>query len=197
LSAPAPALPHGHDLPPSPWVLRFAHLPRPGGQVLDLAAGMGRHAALFAAAGMKVEAVDRDPAALEALRRINGVKVIEADLEAGAPWPFAAHRFDAVVVTNYLWRALFPRIAGSLAPGGVLIYETFGIGNERHGRPSNPDFLLKSGELLEFARDAGLEVVAYERGLVNVPKAAVIERICARRAPAAPARLDASRPDAP
>jgi SAM-dependent methyltransferase len=177
-------------------VARFAGLTRPGGQVLDLAAGMGRHAALFAAAGMRVTAVDRDPAALAALRGIAGVQVIEADLEGGTAWPLAQRHFDAVVVTNYLWRPLFPAIAAALAEGGVLIHETFGIGNEKFGRPSNPDFLLRAGELLEFARGAGLEVVAYERGLVRSPKAAVIERICARRAPSGPAPLDAGNAEA-
>lgn len=158
--------------------------------VLDLAAGHGRHARALAAAGLAVDAVDRDQAALDALRRITGVRVHAADLEAGA-WPFAARLFDAIVVTNYLWRPLLPHLAASLAPGGVLIYETFGVGNEKFGKPSNPEFLLRNGELLEFARSSALTVVAFESGLTARPGLAVIERICARRADAhaAPAPL--------
>ena len=85
-----------------------------------------------------------------------------ADLENG-PWPLAGERFDAVVVTNYLWRPLMPSLLASLADGGVLIYETFALGNEAFGRPSNPDFLLRPGELLRCCR--GLHVVAYEDGV--------------------------------
>ncbi len=175
----------------SRWVMRFAPLIGAGGTVLDLAAGHGRHARALAEAGLAVEAVDRDPAALEALRRLTGVRVHAADLEAGA-WPFAARLFDAIVVTNYLWRPLLPHLAASLAPGGVLIYETFGVGNEKFGKPSNPVFLLRNGELLEFARSSALAVVAFESGLVARPGLAVVERICARRtdANAAPAPLD-------
>ena len=178
-------------LPPSPWVMRFATLIRPGGKVLDLAAGHGRHARALADAGLAVRAVDRDPAALEALRRIAGVCVRAADLETGA-WPFAAAAFDAVVVTNYLWRPLLPDLVASLAPDGVLIYETFGVGNERYGKPSNPQYLLRNGELLEFAHAFRLTVVAFESGLVARPGPAVVERICVRRADArtAPALLD-------
>lgn len=186
-----PAAPAPHTLQaPSPWVMRFAALIRTGGTVLDLAAGHGRHARVLVETGLAVEAVDRDPAALEALRRIAGVHVHAADLEAG-PWPFAGAAFDAIVVTNYLWRPLLPDLAAALAPGGVLIYETFGVGNEKYGKPSNPEFLLRNGELLEFARNSALAVLAFESGLVARPGPAVVERICARRADlhAAPARL--------
>ena len=178
-------------LAPSPWVLRFAALIRPGGGVLDVAAGHGRHARALATRGLAVHAVDRDPAALEALRRIAGVNVHAADLEGG-PWPLAGAAFDAIVVTNYLWRPLLPDLAVSLAPGGLLIYETFGVGNEKFGKPSNPEFLLRTGELLEFARSSALMVIAYESGLQARPGPAVVERICARRADAhtAPAPLD-------
>lgn len=171
--------------------MRFAPLVRAGGTVLDLAAGHGRHARALARAGLAVEAVDRDPVALEALRRLAGVQVHAADLEAGA-WPFAARQFDAIVVTNYLWRPLLPHLAASLAPGAVLIYETFGVGNEKFGKPSNPEFLLRNGELLEFARSSVLTVVAFESGLVARPGLAVVERICARRTDTnvAPAPLD-------
>ena len=177
-----PAAPLAHTLqPPSPWVMRFAKLIRVGGTVLDLAAGHGRHARALAETGLAVQAADRDAAALAALRRIAGVQVHAADLEAG-PWPFAGAAFDAIVVTNYLWRPLLPDLAASLAPDGVLIYETFGVGNEKFGKPSNPAFLLRNGELLEFARNSALAVVAFESGLVARPGPAVIERICVRRA---------------
>lgn len=172
---------HGANLAPSAWVRRFVGLVRPGGAVLDLAAGHGRHARLLAAAGLAVTAIDRDAAALASLRAIAGVEALEADLEAGQ-WPLAGRCFDAIVVTNYLWRALLPRLGASLAEGGVAIYETFAAGNEIHGKPSNPDFLLRAGELLDWARSAGLEVVAYEHGSVTAPRAAVVQRICARLA---------------
>lgn len=174
--------PHGAGAP-SPWVARFIALARPGARALDLAAGHGRHARLMAQAGCMVEAIDRDPAALASLAAIPGVRARQADLEGG-PWPCAAAAYDLIVVTNYLWRARLPDLLASLAPGGVLIYETFGLGNERFGKPSNPDFLLAPGELLDLARQGGLRVVAFESGEVASPRPAVIERICALRAPA-------------
>lgn len=126
-------------------------------------------------------AVDRDPAALAALADVSGVATREADLE-GAAWPFPAGAFDAVVVTNYLHRPLFGPIADALAPGGVVLYETFMLGNERFGKPANPQFLLRPGELLE-ALGARLAVVAFEQGRVERPRPAVIQRLCAVRGP--------------
>jgi SAM-dependent methyltransferase len=170
--APAPAAPaapqgHGHG-EPSPWVQRFGRLAAPGASVLDLACGGGRHVRWFAARGARVTAVDRDAAALAPLRELAGVEVIVADLE-GSPWPLAAgRRFDAVVVTNYLWRALLPRLVQAVAPGGWLIYETFAQGNGTVGKPSNPDFLLRPGELLQ-AVAGRLRVVAYEDGMLEAP----------------------------
>lgn len=146
--------------PPSAWVARFAHLFAPGGSVLDLACGSGRHVRWLAGRGFRVTGVDRDAAALEPLKPI--AEIVVADIEAG-PWPLEGRLFDGIVVTNYLWRALLPRLAASLAPGGVLVYETFAIGQETIGRPSNPDFLLQPGELL--AAFAGLRVVAFEDGI--------------------------------
>ena len=181
--------PHGAGAPPSPWVCRFLGLTAAGGSVLDLAAGCGRHAAHAAAAGYRVTAVDRDPAAAATLRAIAGVEVVQADLELG-PWPLPGRVFDAIVVTNYLWRPLFPLIAAALDGGAVLIYETFAAGNELHGRPSNPAFLLRPGELLEISREYGLAVVAYEYGLRPHPQPAVIQRLCARRGTQAPALLE-------
>jgi len=169
-----------HDLKtPSPWVVRWAQLIPPG-EVLDLACGNGRHARYFSAMGHAVVAVDRDPAALEALRDVPRVEPLQADLEADRPWPLAGRRFAGIVVTNYLHRPLFAHLLVSLAEGGALIYETFARGNERFGRPSNPAFLLDPGELL--AAFAGkLRVVAFEQGIVTQPKPAAIQRLCALR----------------
>jgi SAM-dependent methyltransferase len=170
-----------HDLDaPSAWVTRWAPLVSKGGQVLDVACGSGRHARYLAGRGHPVIAVDRDKEALARLANVSGVEVRAADLEADA-WPFAKASFDAVIVVNYLHRPLFQHLRAALRPGGVLIYETFMIGNERFGRPSNPDFLLAHGELL--ARTARtLTAVAFEQGQVKVPRPAVVQRLCAARA---------------
>jgi SAM-dependent methyltransferase len=143
------------------------------GPVLDVASGAGRHARFFAARGFEVVAVDREA------QKLPGVSFVQADLENGKPWPFAGQRFGAIVVTNYLHRPLFGAIADSLEEGGVLIYETFMIGNERFGRPSNPDFLLRPGELREAF--ASLRIVAFEEGEVARPKPAMTQRICATK----------------
>jgi SAM-dependent methyltransferase len=164
----------------SPWVSRFAPLVPGGGVVLDLACGSGRHTRLFAGLVDRVEAVDRDAAALAQLTGVKGVSVRVADLEHG-PWPYVGRRFSGIVVTNYLHRPLLPLIEGALAADGVLIYETFMLGNERFGRPTNPDFLLRSQELLEMAQAAGLRVIAYEEGEIQVPKLAVVQRLCATK----------------
>lgn len=170
---------------PSRWIARFAPLIAPGA-VLDVACGAGRHTALLRALGHDVTAIDRDISRLGPLADDAGVEALEADLEDGGPWPLGARRFAGVVVANYLHRPLLPALIDAVGEGGVLIYETFAAGNERVGRPSNPDFLLRPGELL--AAVAGeLAVIAYESGVVETPKPAVIQRICARRgdAPAA------------
>ncbi len=162
---------------PSDWVRRFAPLIRAGGQVLDVACGGGRHARFLAGLGHGVEAVDRDAEALLRLAGVAGVSARGADLENGR-WPYAGRRFDAVVVTNYLHRPLLPNLLAALATDGVLIYETFAAGNERYGRPGNPDFLLEPGELLELAR-GWLHVVAYEDTYVAAPRPAMVQRLCA------------------
>jgi len=155
--------------------------------VLDVACGSGRHLRWLAARGLQVTGVDRDAAALAPLQGLG--RIVTADIES-APWPFAGETFDAVVVTHYLWRALMPTIVASVADGGVLIYETFALGNEAFGKPSNPAFLLRPGELLEHAR--GLHVIAYEDGLLADP-ARRVQRLAARRGSAPPAPLE-SRP---
>jgi len=172
----APMEPHP-DSPPSAWVQRWIPWIRPGGAVLDVACGAGRHARLLARLGFEVDAVDRD-AALFAGPPAN-VSLREADIEAG-PWPYAGRRFDGIVVTNYLHRPLLPVLADSLEPGGVLIYETFAHGNERFGKPSNPAFLLAPGELIDAVRGK-LRVVAFEDLVVDDPRPAAVQRLCARR----------------
>ena len=173
----------GHEfaatLPVSPWVRRFAGLVEKPGPVLDLAAGYGRYTNYFKELGYEVVAIDRNREALEALGP--GFETIQADLEDGSPWPLAGREFPGIVVTNYLHRPLFPLLATALQPGGILIYETFGVGNERFGKPSNPEFLLRPGELLEVARRYELAVLAYECGEVSEPKRAIVQRMAAQR----------------
>lgn len=175
-------------LAPSAWVSRWARLVPPG-EVLDLACGAGRHARLFAGLGHTVVAVDRDAQGLAELAGVPGVRTLAADLEVD-PWPLAGQQFAGVVVTHYLYRPLFAPILDAVAPGGVLIYETFAVGNERLGKPSNPAFLLRSGELLQ-AFAGQLQVVAFEQGRLERPRPAVVQRLCARRAEDSEARLDA------
>ena len=170
---------------PSDWIARWSHLVPTGAPVLDVACGLGRHLRWFAARGHPVTGVDRSPQAVEAAAAVG--EALCADIE-NAPWPLQGRQFGAVVVTNYLWRPLLPTIVASVAPGGVLLYETFASGNETVGKPSRPDFLLQPGELLRAC--AGLRVVAYEDGYLDSPER-FVQRIAAVRALAsadAPAR---------
>jgi SAM-dependent methyltransferase len=169
---------HAHGASaPSQWLVRWADSIPAGGCVLDVAAGRGRNARWLASRGHPVDAVDSDPEALATLSQVTGVHVLCADLEKAA-WPCPPGRYAGVVVTHYLHRPLFPELIKALAPAGVLIYETFALGNERFGRPSNPDFLLRPGELLEAVRGR-LRVIAYEDVFVDQPKPALVQRICA------------------
>lgn len=167
--------------PPSAWIARHASLIPPPGRVLDLAAGGGRHTRYFKGLGHAVTAVDWDVSRLADLAGDAQIEIIAADLEGSASWPLGDRRFAGIVVTNYLHRPLFSKIAAALQPGGVLLYETFGVGNERFGKPSNPDFLLKPGELLDFAETAGLVVRAYYCGAVAEPQPAVLQGVVAVR----------------
>ena len=172
---------HGTE-PPSPWVQRWSHLVADGGTVLDVACGRGRHAYWFHASNHPLALVDRSQEAIESIAIPTiSCEAVVADIENG-PWPFSGRQFDAVVVTNYLWRPLLPTLVNSLAPGGVLIYETFTQGNETVGKPSRPDFLLRPGELLEVC--SGLRVVAFEDGFSSGPDgqaARFVQRIAAVR----------------
>ena len=172
---------HG-EAQPSAWIRRWSHLVAAGGSVLDVACGRGRHLRWFARLGHPVVGVDRSPEAVDSLADLGAggnAQVLLADIE-NAPWPLVQDRlprqFDAVVVTNYLWRPLLPTILHSLAPGGVLLYETFAQGNASVGKPSRADFLLAPGELLDVC--AGLRVVAYEDGFCDAP-ARFVQRIAA------------------
>ncbi len=175
------------DAPASAWVQRFAGLIPAGGAVLDLACGAGRHSRFLRAVGLEVLAADRDPVLLQALAA-EGILTRQVDLEAGPQgfdWPFEASSFAAIIVTNYLHRPLFPRMLASLRADGLLIYETFAIGNAAFGRPSNPDFLLADAELIAQMRsnsEVKMHVLAYEHGYVDQPKPAIVQRICARKA---------------
>lgn len=173
--------PTGHESgDPSDWVARWAPLAPTDRPVLDLACGRGRHTRWLLPRGATVVAVDRDVSGLDDLRGDPALTIVEHDLERGDPFPFAARSFGGVVVTNYLHRPLVPAIVAAVAPGGVLVYETFAVGHERHGRPSNPDFLLRPGELRE-AVAGELEVLAFEEFERSAPRAAVLQRIAARR----------------
>ena len=163
---------------PSAWIRRFLPLVPAGGLVLDLAAGGGRHVRLLCETGYRVVAADRDVAALRAaFGGDSRCEIVEQDLEDSGPWRLG-EGYDGIVVANYLWRPLLPALAAALAPRGVLLYETFMVGNERFGKPSNPDFLLRPGELLA-AYLGRLEIVAFEQGAIAVPRPAMIQRVAA------------------
>ena len=167
--------------PPSAWIERFAALLPEKSRVLDLACGAGRHTRLLAAAGHSVTAVDRNRTGTEDLSGDRRIRLVTADLEDSSPFPTGGERFDCVLVTNYLWRPLLPAILSAVDRNGLLLYETFTTGNERFGKPRNPDFLLRPGELLDVVRGE-FDVIAFEQGVVDDPRPAIVQRICARRA---------------
>jgi SAM-dependent methyltransferase len=172
---------HGaHDA--SPWVVRFASLIPPGGQVLDVASGTGRHTRWFLDRGYDVVAVDRDVSGLDDIGEHDRLEMVEVDLEDGEPFPLRNRRFAGVVVTNYLYRPILDQLVSAVASGGALIYETFSAGNERFGRPTRPEFLLRPGELLDVVRGE-LRVVAFEDLVVDQPRPAAVQRIAAVRDP--------------
>jgi SAM-dependent methyltransferase len=178
-----PIDPHYSFMDASEWIARFAPLVREHGCVLDVACGAGRHSRLFLDRGHPVVALDRDVTRLGDLRKREGLRVVESDLENGDAWPLGEETFAGIVVANYLNRPLFRILIDRLEPAGVLIYETFAKGNERFGKPSNPAYLLNDGELLKIVRGK-LRVVAYEAVEIVEPKPALVQRICATNDPA-------------
>ncbi len=181
---------------PSDWAVRFSPLIRARGPVLDIACGSGRHIRFFHDRGHPVTGIDIDHRSVEDLYGIDGIEILRADLEGEEGWPLGERKFSAVVVTNYLHRPLFPQILDALEPDGVLIYETFGLGNQHFGRPSHPSFLLRAGELIEMVRGR-LEIVAYENGEVTLPRPAVIQRLCAVNSTCPDTDRDCDPPPAP
>lgn len=194
---------HNLDLP-SAWVERFApFIPKdtPLGDhpVLDLACGGGRHSRFLAKLGYSVYAVDQSQALLDLLKNgledrfAQSIQTHQADLE-GQDWPLENMKFSGIVVTNYLYRPRFKDLLKLLIPNGVLIYETFALGNEVFGKPSNPDFLLKPHELLDLIRaDEAFQILDFEQGIVDRPKPASIQRICAVRSHGIPLQLPYER----
>lgn len=179
---PLHGLPQTHAGPPSPWVSRFLPLIPSGGPVLDLACGAGRHLRALLGRGCPLTGVDRDLRGVADLLGTPGLRLVTADLEDGSPWPLPGEQFAAIIVTHYLWRPLFPAILAALQPGGLLLYETFANGHQRFGRPSNPSYLLRDGELLTLTAGS-CQIVAFEQGIVASPKAAVVQRLCAVKTP--------------
>ncbi len=164
---------------PSSWIVKFAPLIKSQGRVLDLACGSGRHAKWLAQQGYQVDALDRDPIATASMHEIDGIHVTTVDLETAEP-PTFEHRYDGIIVSRYLHRPLLATLATLLQPGGILIYETFMRGNERFGKPSNPDFLLMPDELLHTYTPL-LNVIDFEQGEIAEPKPAMLQRICAQK----------------
>jgi len=170
----------GHDSQPiSPWVRRHAGRIAPASNVLDLACGNGRHARYLANLGHRVTATDIDLSGVADLAANPQVTLVKVDLE-NSPWPFTGHLFGGIVVTNYLFRPLFPLLVTALGKDGTLIYDTFTLGNECFGHPRNPSFLLNPGELLDaFAAD--LRILAYDHGRVDEPRPAMRQRLCGQK----------------
>ena len=162
---------------PSEWIREHTKLISPGGSVLDLACGSGRHTSFLLKRGNNVTALDRDISQLKDVPETKNLKILEHDLEGALRWPFAPQAFDGIIVANYLYRPLFSEIVKSLAPQGILIYQTFAVGNEKYGHPRNPQYLLSKDELLQVFGKR-LHVVKYSHGLIKRPFPAVMQSIC-------------------
>lgn len=170
--------PHTKIKNPSIWVIRFASQVKSRGTVLDLACGSGRNGRWFLKAGNRVTFLDRDISALADLDNNQQAEILCSDLEHGAPFTLGGQPFDGVVVTNYLQRDILGDICDAVTPGGLLLYETFGIGNATYGRPRNAKYLLEPGELIKMVR-ADFDILGYEHGLRRMPSPAIIQRVAA------------------
>ena len=168
---------HDAQLNASSWVRRFATQIPKGGLVLDLACGAGRHTIFLADLGYSVLAVDQDVSLIE--QNTNSLITSKATNLELDEWPLDGLEFSGIVVTNYLYRPHWDQLPKMLAKGGVLIYETFAQGNAQFGKPTNPNFLLNPGELLNLAARHALKVLAYEDLYVDEPKPAMVQRLCA------------------
>ena len=165
---------------PLDWVVKHAAGIDESGHVLDLACGNGRHTRYLLSLGFRVTALDRITGGLSRMVGNNGLRILECDLEDGSAWPLAGESFEGVVVTNYLYRPIFGSLINALSDGGVLIYQTFAIGNAEYGRPHNPDFLLRKNELIE-TFGPHLDILDFEQGYTDQPSPAIIQRICCRK----------------
>ena len=164
---------------PSSWVERHLDGFPAAGHVLDVACGGGRHLRLLSRSGRTLTGIDRTLDGVRDLVGVDGITLIEADLENGAPFPVAGQRFGGVIVTNYLYRPILPAIVAAVADDGLLVYETFALGHEKLGRPSNPDFLLRPNELIDAVRPH-LTIVAYTHGRIDDDgRPRVVQRIAA------------------
>ena len=164
----------------SAWVRRFYDQIPKTGLILDLAGGSGRHTRFLTQKGFKLLLLDNDIAKAKDLQGVENIVLMEYDLEDGSTLPFPKSSFQGVVVTNYLYRPIFPQLLNLLDDGGILIYETFAVGNEKYGRPTNPDYLLKSGELISLV-SSQMRIIAYEECLVGRPAKAYVQRITAAK----------------
>lgn len=162
--------------PPSPWVVRYAERV-PEGPVLDLACGGGRNGRYFLSAGRRVTFLDRDVSGLADLSANKSAAIMAYDLESGLPWPFSEAQFSGIIVVNYLYRPLLRHLSHSLSTGGLLIYQTFAQGNEKYGRPRNPEFLLAPDELLN-TFGATMEVIDFQQGFMPEPDR-IVQSLCA------------------
>lgn len=166
--------------PPANWVVKHGGVIPPGGTVLDVACGPGRHGRFFRSLGHPVVFLDRDITQVADMASIDDVEIVAQDLEGGRPWPLTGRQFAGVIVVNYLYRPILPALVAAVQPGGALIYETFAVGNEAYGHPTNPDYLLHREELLIAVRPE-LVVMAYEDVEETEPRPTVRQRILAVR----------------
>ena len=161
---------------PNKWVECYSSLIPSGGSVLDLACGSGRHTGMLLNKGYQVTAVDIDTTLIKQNFSNKNLNIVKCDLESLSFWPFEKNSFLGIIVVNYLHRPLFSKIIESLREEGVLVYQTFADGHSRYGKPKNPDYLLKRGEL-KTVFDS-MKIISYQHGYLSYPSQSIIQRIC-------------------